>query len=557
MADILVFTSPAMANWQRWGAGSRQRMNLYWDRIIRADPTLQSVYLTVELVFGEERVVRFARAPIRTVSSLDGQVYEYQQGLMEEPDLDHVLDLGSNAASARSLSFIVPARLIGASEILLRGGMLAGVGEVSLQVAGGDYELRYVLLRGDMTGGISFGADGEGVQVQLEDPRTTQSLLVPSVAVDTARWPLALEAAIGCRYPMVVNGYPKVPCERVLNDFGVSGLRYLACSPPTGLQVDAVYVNGEVAAGGYAPWTEVTGADAKGMACKLVDFSGSAGPWEETDSVYADVSLASGVRAMSLVQVVRWLLEGFTSLGRFGLNPDLFGFADVAMPGYPPKVLINASGDSAISVQDFVENTLLSSFPMLFLSYQGQGLGPVVVDRRTLPDAGNVHATLFGRQLPLLERRTWPQETEKASIFNIYELRYGFNAQDNSYTGHVERTPENSAACRLSERMIKGKRAATPLASPFIHSEALANYVIDWLVAHRALPAYYVEWSCVASAVLRYRLGMNVKYVDPDIAAFNGVKATITRLCYSRGEPIMGLTVWHPAWDTLLLGQVS
>ncbi len=552
----LVFLSSALARWQRWGAGSRQRVNAYWTDIARKDPLFRTVYMTIELVFGGGVVVRIARNPLTTTSSLDGTVYEYQQGIMEEPDIDHVLDLTSNAAAARSLSFTLPAKiasLIQPSQILLRGGMLAGVGEVSLQVDGGDYELRYVLLRGDMTGGISMGADKEGVQIQLADPRETQSLQVPEVSVDLERWALAQDSAIGCRYPLVINGYPRVPCPRVLDDFGVTGLFFLVCSPGRDLQVDAVYTTSTAV--GVPVESDTT--DAKGYPCKLLDFSATVGVWEDTDTVYADLSRLTTTPALSVIQIVQKLLEGYTSLGRLGMNPDLFSFADSAMPGYPPQVLINASGSDAVDVQDFVENTLLQSFPMIFMVYAGQGLGPVVVDRRPLPDRGNIHGVLVGRQLPLLERLTWGQETSKENLYTSFELRYNYNALDNVYASVVKRDFSNSAACRLAREMIGGDRPMDPIDSPFIMSDALANYVVDWFVAHRTLPSYYLEWSCVSSAILRYRLGMNVLYTDDEITAFSNCIATITRLCYSRAEPIMGLTVWHPAWSKLLLGQTA
>jgi hypothetical protein len=548
----MVFTTPALERWKRWGVGPRQRMNACWQAVCDRDPTFKSVYMCVELVFGGDVVVRFARGPIKTTSSLDGTVYEYQQGFIEEPDIDHVLDLGSNSASARSLTFTLPAFVVRPSEILLRGGMLAGVGEISLQVDGGDYELRYVLLRGDMTGGVAMGADGEGVHVQLSDPRATQSLQVPETAVDLDRWPLTLEAAVGTRYPLIFNGYPYVPCQRVLNDFGATGLKFLACAPGKDLQVNAVYVT----AGAFLP-TEVDDIDGKGTPCKTLDFSASAGPWIDTDTVYANLYRLATTPAMSVVQIVRKLLEGYTSLGRLGLNPDLFSLADVSMPAYPPSVLINASGEDAVSVQDFVESTLLASFPMIFMTYAGQGLGPVVVDRRPFPDRGNIHGKLVGKQFPLVQRLVWGNETDKESLCNSFELRYGFNALDNTFEKIIRRDASNSAACRLSEQMVGETRPATAIESPYIHDDVLANYVIDWLVAHRTLPAYYVEWSCLPAVLLRYQLGMNVRYMDPDIAAFADCTATITRLCYSRGEPVIGLTVWHPAWNLLLLGSTA
>lgn len=550
----LVFPSAILERWRRWDNGARQRVNAHWLEIARADPTFSRVCMTVELVFGDGTVVRLARQPVRTTSSIDGSVHHYQQGLAEEPDLDHQLDITSTAASARSLTFALPVDVVDPGAVLLRGGMLAGVGEVALQRDGDDYELRHVLLRGDMVGGVAWGASGELVQVSISDPTETQSLLVPATSIDTERWPSAQEDVVGLRYPLVINGYPHVPCQRVVDDHGVTGLVWLACAPGRDVEVTATYVNGDVAAGGYLPATETDTWDGKGAAVKTIVSTASPGPWEDSDTMYVALGRKSTTTALSVVQVVQRLLEGYTALGRLGLNPDLFSRAQVAMPGYPPQVLVNASGDAAVRVVDFVQGTLLASFPMVFMSYAGRGLGPVVVDRRQAPARGNVAGVLAGSQWPLLERLVLVAETPKENLYNSFELRYGYSAMDNSYGKVVKRDASNSAACRLSEAMCGGTRAKESLDSPFIHSDELANYVIDWLVAHFALPAYYVEWSCVAATLVRYQLGQNVLYTDDRIAALADAPATVVRLTYSRSRPVIGLLVWHPRWKQLLLG---
>jgi len=553
----LVLPSPILERWRRWDAGSRQRVNSYWRDIANTDPFLRNAVLCVEMVFGGDVVVRIARTPLRTVSGIDGSTYLWAQGIVDEPEIQHGIDMSSQAAAARSVTFRTPAGVVKPSDIIARGGMLAGVAEVSLQVNGGDYDLRYVLLRGDMTGGIDFGAGGaEQLQVQIADPRETQSLKVPKYAVDTDRWPLAQDSAIGARYPLVLNGYPKVPCVRVLDDHGVTGLKYLVCAPGRDLQIDAVYVNGEVAAGVYLPATETDDRDALGSACKTIDFSSSAGPWEDNDSVYADLSLKTGKRALSLIRCIQKLLEGYTALGHLGLNPDLFGFAETRMPGVAPQIIANASGEDAVDVLDFIESTLLASFPMVHMMYEGRGMGPVVLDRRKGPDNEGIAIQLTGAQFPLIERLTNYVETPKSDLYNAFELRYGYDAQDNTYSGIVSRSARNSVACELSERMAGGTRTKDTIDSPFIMSKTLANYVIDWLVAHLTLPAYDVEWSCVPALLLRLRVGQNVLYTDPKFPAFTATTTTILGFTYTRGEASIKLRVWHPAWKQLLLGSV-
>lgn len=554
--SAIVFTSPILERWRRWDMGARQRVNEFWLGVASTDPMFERVVMCIELVFGGDVVVRIASRPITTISSIDGTRYFWKLGLMEEPDIEHLIEIGNPAAQARSMTVTVPTSVLDVSGVLERGGMLAGIAEVSLARDGDDYDNRLVLLRGDMSGGVDFGAVGESLQVQIVDPRETQALKIPRFSVTSDRWSLAQDSAVGIRYPVILNGYPKVPCLRVLDDHGVTGLKYLVCGAGRELQIDATYVNGDVAAGVYLPATETNDRDAAGTPCKTIDFTASAGPWEDNDSVYADVSLRTGEKPLSVTRILHELLQGYTGLGNLGLNPDLFSAADVRMPGVAPLVLINASGEEAVDVLEWIEGTFLTSFPMVNLLYEGRGLGPVVVDRRVGPAGEGISGRLVGGQLPLLERASGPTETPKSKIYNEFELRYGANLQNDTYDGVVQRTSANSRACELSERMTGGRRPMTTIDSPYIHTDSLANWVIDWLVAHFALPSYDVVWRCLPSIITRYRPGMNVLYTDSNFRVFSACPATITGITYSRGESKISLRVWHPAWRQLLLGSV-
>lgn len=558
----LVFPSPILERWHRWDMGARQRSNDFWAGVAEADPLFTRVVMCIELVFGGDIVLRIASRSITTTSGLDGRVYVWRQGLIDEPSIAHSVDIGSPAAQARQLTIALPASVLDINSILARGGMLAGIAEVSLARDQDDYDNRFVLLRGDMTGGANFGATGEAVQVQIVDPRETQSLKVPKYSVTRgtarSRWPLAQDSAVGSRYPLILNGYPKVPCLRVLDDHSTTGLKHLVCGEGHDLQVDEVFVNGESAPARYLPQTETDDRDGLGARCKTLDASSSLGPWEENDAVYADVSLTSGYPALSVTKIIHQLLQGYTALGNLGLNPDLFSAADVRMPGIAPQVLINGSGESTTDVLDWLEGTFLPSFPMVHLIYDGRGIGPVIVDRRAGPGGEGIAGQLVGGSLPLLERLTDMSETAKAKIYNEFELRYGLNLQDNTWSGIVQRSAANSQACSLSERMIGGRRPMATIDSPFIFTQALADYVADWLVSHFTLPAYDVEWACLPSVVTRYRAGMNVLYTDPSFSAFTNTPATVTGFTYARGvsKASISLRVWHPAWRQLLLGSV-
>lgn len=538
---MLLIESPILNRWKKWDSGSRQRFSSYWDNIAKRDPYMRSVVMTVELVFGDGTTLRLAREPITTSSGIDDSIYEWEQGLVEEPEIAADVQLGSQAASARSLSFSLPSGLVDIAALISRGAMMGGAAEVSLQVDGGDYDQRLVLLRGDMAAGVSFGNPTERMQIQISDPRMTTSLLIPDIQVDLARWPNAQESALGSRYPIVINGYPWVPCLRVDNS---ATLHYLICKDGRDLDLSAVYVNGVAAAGGYLPATRDATRDALGSPVLTIDFGSSGGPWEDNDSVYADVTLSSGKPALSVIKVIEKLLQTYTSLGRAGLNPDLFGFADSQLAGYPPKILINASGDQTVSVLDFVESTLLASFPMVHMVYEGRGMGPIVIDRRQ--GAGQV-TTLTGK-LDLLERTTAYTESAKADIYNSFVLRYGFNAQDNTWGNIASRTPANDSMCRVSYGMIGGERPFDPIDSPFIFTDQLANYVLDWLVAHYTVASYDVEWTVLPSTLMRVRIGQNIKYTDPEFSCFTDCQATILGITYSRGKSAIRLKVWHPAY---------
>lgn len=535
----LLFESPILTRWKRWDSGSRQRYSSYWSAIAARDPYFASVYMTVELVFGDGTTLRLARTPITTTSGIDGTVYPWEQGLVEEPEITAEVQMGSQAAAARTLTLTLPTGLVDVSALIARGAMLAGAAEVSLQVDGGDYDQRLVLMRGDMAGGVSFGNPTERLQVQISDPRMTTSLLIPDIVVDVDRWPDTAEAAVGMRYPIVINGYPWVPCLRVDDS---ATLHFLICKDGRDLDLTTTYVNGVVAAGGYLPATREEMRDALGTPVLAIDFGSSAGPWEDNDSVYADVTLSAGKASLSAVKVIERLLQTYTSLGRAGLNPDLFSFADAQLPGHAPKILINASGDQTVSALDFVESTLLGSFPMIHMIYEGRGMGPVVIDRR-LPAV----TTLTGR-IELLERNTQYTETPKANVYNSFSLRYNFNAQDNTWGGTITRNASNDDICRLSFSMVGGERPFSCIDSPVIFNDALATAVVDWLVAHYALPTYDVEWTVLPATLLRVRIGQNLQYSDPEFNCFSDCRATVTGLTYSRGKASISLKIWHPVY---------
>lgn len=538
--------------WARWDDGPTQRVNAFWRAIFDADPGLRrrDVHVAVELVIGDA-IVRVATGSVRTTSSRSGEVRAFHGALVgDEIEIDQSISLDGQQASARSVSLTIPSALVRPGTLIGRGRILGGIGEVSLVVDGMDHDLRLVLLRGDLLS-PSFGADGEAVTVTLTDPRLTDSSFAPSVVADSARWASIGNAAVGARYPVILNGYDKVPCLPVYSVIPNPG-KWLVCGG-RGFGTPTVYVNGVAVGAGDAtyPWSKVETVDAKGEPVVLIDFTSGAATWTENDVVHATITTdpsAGGDAAVSVIGAIRSVLRGFTASGELGLHPDLFADAEGKIPAWNPRVLINGSGDKAARTLEFVESGLLPSFPMLRMAYEGRGIGPIVIDRRR----GAVDGSLTARRFPLRERQNYTEETSKESLFNEFEIRYAYDLIANNYTKVSRLDASNSAICALSasDAIVDGIRPMTPYEAPYVSDENVAEGILAWLAAHLAIPSYYVEWSAEPWVFVRHRRGQNVAYTD-DQFGFSSACATIERLTFSRRGSIIGLRVWHPFWSGL------
>ncbi len=569
-SEALLLQHPVTRRWLR--ADQRQRVTAYWRDVVQRDPELRTAHVTVELVLGGDQVVRVSTRALRTTSAWDGQEHAYLPGLVGEPEIDDDVELGQPGPAARTVTLTLPAYLIQPGELLARGRVLSGVGEVCLQVDGADFDDRLVLLRGVVAGGVRFGGDrrerarpntsglpatalgagrgSETVELQLADPVATESLLIPGITVDSDRWSEAQDTAIGERYPEVFNGFTKVPALRVLNDHGSSGLYYLFARGH-GWDVDAVYVNGVAKASGDATyaWAKLNAFDELGEAVTVIDFSGSAGPWADNDAVHVTCSRTNDAQLRSVVQVIEDVLRGYTSLGSGGVNPALFARARGAMPGFRPNVLVNGSGQDAARAMEWLSGGLLAAWPMVHLVFEGGGLGPVVIDRR----AQRPEFALVAGEFPLRERGPY-EETAAEAVFNEFEVAYGYDVITRAYAGVQTRNASNSAICQLSRELCGGRRPYQPMASPYVTTASQAAYVADWLAAHFAVPSYLVEWTCAPWAYMRLYRGMPVSYTDP-LVGFSAVDATVVGLRYSREQGCaVRLRVWHPFWRADLSG---
>jgi hypothetical protein len=538
-----VLRSPLDEMLARWGYGPHRRLSDYWAAVLRKDPGLLSVEVFVEVRFGDV-VVRATTAPTgaKLVSGRDGTEYGYTVALKDSPTIESSVKMGDATSAARSVRISLPVALVKPRTLIRRGRMLAGSGEISIAVPGGDHDERIVLLAGDVDDGVSWDQEGGWITCSITDPKATAERDLPPVAVDSDRWPSAHASAFGLRYPLPINRFSGIPCPCVdaTGDpaFLISLGHGWTVSTTTG-----IYVNGDLKQSTdpeYA-WAVEETVDARGAPATLVRFSGTH-VWDFTETVHAAVTGAVG--AVDLLGAIRYLVEGFSGVGRTGYDGAAHGLA-LARLGQAPevRVLVNgSSSESAAGCLEFIESTLLRGFPMVSMKWGVGGYGPVVYDRRTDLVAGNLVAGTY----PLIERVSEVQETPKTSICNVFSSRYGADPVSGNYSGTATRDPESSALCSVSAQEC-GRRSYPALDSPFVFDQADADTSIDWLAAHKAIPSYYVEYDALPVAILLFRVGDAVTLTDdePEIE-FSGDTAIIERVSWTKGKVTLGFRVWNP-----------
>ena len=562
-----VFKRWQAANWNMEGGA---RLPQVWRYVLDRDPWMRGVVMVIDLVFGGQEggaSIRIATEPV-TSTGADGRDHSAIAALVAEPTISNVYRLGEAAASARSVGLTLDPVLVNPVELVRRGYMLAGIGEVSLelsdawrrrhfQVADFPYEDRMVLVRGDMSGGVAFGAvrsDGQRELMELEvvDPRDSVGTKLPPWVVDSGvadetagapRWPTPHESGIGERYPVVVNGYDRIPGVRVTSNTNGPSFVFAVgteCDLPT------VYVNG-LAVGNLNPtygWsTTLTQTDGRGTTVLRINFNATAYVWQDNDAVHVSCNIP--LQSLNPVDAMRYVLERYSPLGVAGVNAQLFAEASAKWPDTlpAPKVLINAAGGgSEGDAIAWAESGMCASFPMLSLVWERGAYGCILTDYRADPVAELVKGAP-----PLLERQSLVQESAKGELYNDFVIRYGYNVIDDVWEGVLTRSAENSALCDLSQRMV-GQRHLDSMDAPYIFDSALAAYVMDWMVAHWSLPSYVVEYDCTPSAFLVHRRGDTVLVSDDDFG-WSRERATIEGLTYKRGKATMTLRVWQRAMD--------
>lgn len=534
-----------------------------WRDAIEADPQLLDVVMVVELVFGGpagRAVVRLATVPVTSKSARDGTDHSAVPLLVQEPDITNEYTLAEGTSSARALLFTLDPKTVNPAKLIRDGLILAGIGEVVLELPGGDYDDRYVLLRGDMSGGVSFGAvrdqdsglttDQEIMEVEIVDPRDTINTKIPPWVLTVERITTLHSTGEGERYPIATNGYDKMPCVRTTS--GATGANDFCFAQGSGWDVTVVFVDGlavNFAAGTFAATIEVR-TDNFGVEYSVIAFTTAGTSWPDTVVVHATFARADGTRK-TIVGSIRQVIEENSSIGIDGANAQLFADAEARLPSVSsvqPNIIVNGSGGgSAATVLDWVEQGVLQSFPMISMVWEGGGYGPVFTDFRLDPIAHFVIG-----QAPLVDRATLVQERPKRLLFNEFVLRYAYDSITDVYTKTAIRDPSTSDICELSRQYI-GERHAEVIESKYIQDDATASWVQEWRVAHESMPSYLVEYPAHARVLFEHRRGDTVEVTDSD---FDWVReaATIEKMVYRRGQVMVSLRVWLRFAD---LGGVS
>ena len=529
-----------------------------WDTILSRDPWMRNVVMVIDLVFGGIGAtfrVRIATQPVNSVArNGDGSTHDVLPLLIEEPEIVQEYSLGEGTSSARSITLTLDGRVVDAPRLLERGGILAGFAEVSLEQTprrpgqASDYDRRYVLIRGDVTGvrfGAGTGAPGrqdrtELVELEVVDPKETIGTKLPPWVLSTERNGTVLHpTGQGERYPIVVNGYTTIPAIRMTST--VTGQNQFAFvhGNVDVWSVDLVWVNGVVrsAIDPVYGWVAESRSDLFGEPYAVIRFTVLTTVWEDSDAVH--VSITSDEDERTVIQALRDVLEEYSPLGTLGVNQALFATAESRMRvSSGVEVLVNAAGGgNAGTALEWAESGYLAQFPMISMVWENGGYGPVVTDRRLPPVAHWV----VGRG-PLLDRDTLVSESPKDALKNEWVLRYDYDPLLDTYRKVILRGPDTSAICAFSQTLV-GERHAEPMDAPYIVDDGLAAYVLDWCVDHLALPSYVVDYVGTPDVLIRYRRGDRVDLTDDELG-WSQVPATVEAIRYQRGRATVTLRVW-------------
>lgn len=503
---------------------------------------LSSIKMTVDLVFGGMKRIRMATDVLR-VNSNDG-IIEYLPLLQDEVDIKSSFTLGSGSPSLRTMNISVDPRLINPADMVFNQGIsLSGVGEISLQHADIPYEERFIILRGEMESGITFGADdAEPIDITLTDPAFTSDLIAPSYITSKERFTYISDSWVGKRYPVVYGNNPSVPCIRItnptVNSEWIIGYGH-------NLEVNSVVVNSEGIADGtiwYSNQYDVTNAfDKKGTQFTKLKLNTTFPHALKSDAtIYANVTGNKiSTPDTSVFGTIREIILQDTLIDPHYIDENLFGKSQAKAPLLKVSTVINGSdSENTATGLSYIEETICGNMPMLSMTYTGLGYGPVFVDRRS-----NVNVLhLIRGQSFIYDINSSVKESAKQDIKNSFVMRYAYNSRDDAWEGLIEINSSNSALCSASETKY-GKSEAEPIDNIVVYDVSTAAYIVDWLVSHYSFPRYTIEYIGSPALYFLLSIGDNVLLTD-DKLGISSASCTVKALQYSRGQAEIVLDCW-------------
>lgn len=536
---------------------NRKNISDYWNNEFLQNPFSDNIYITVDLILGDGKNLRLSTNKFKVKNG--SEEITYMPFLAQEPSITSEYSLLAGDAGKRSISLTMDGRMIEAKDIVSSGSFITGVGEICLQRKDGDYNQRLVLLRGIISGGVTFGTNDQPVTLSLGDASISNDLILPEYYITEEDFPHMADDQYGKRMPLILGSFDAgVPCgcvRQTQNDYGPQyliayGWHYSVSS----VSITKKEISSSDPERG---WQLVRDTTLSGIPYSYLDFvmpasvyadpnmteeSPTSGLWPEgTVEVYASVQAHPDhyLSSMNALNQMQMLLTDLTGFGYDGFDWEIFARSQVKDPGLKIQTLINASDiENITTTLEYVQNTFTDSFPMLSLIYSRVGVGIVFTDRKSPV----VFEKFIRGKNGIIDRSSLVSETPSEDVFNSFTLNYSFDPSNDSYKKTVTVDHTNNELCRISYTKL-GKRQYDLIESVTIYDDATANYVVNWLASHISLPRYQVEYIAAPSLFLRIRVGDNIQITD-DQLGWKDVTATITSIVYSKTSLIIKLDVW-------------
>ena len=544
-----------------------------WIDRLALDPSCGRVCIVIDLRMAGT-AIRLSRDEWRSLGTSDEDVSP-SPVLLTAPDvLEDRIAFASGGAGARKVSFSFRAGALDPQSrapyrVVAGGAWLGGVAEVALELVDqygvGRWSERVVWMRGIVTRvrfGIVAPVDSddtdatqrgeEFVEVEIEDPREAASGACPPWVIDDDgdRFTSPHVSALGARLPLAVNSQYRVPCVRITSN--TTGAQKFVFAQGTGWTINKVFVNGVQKLTGDATygWTQYDNVDGTGVQYSAISFTNGATAWVDSDCVHCTFDSATQAGPIGTIRAV---LDACSALGVAGLSARAFSESTTRIPPTlpvppattivegsiaAPRVFVNASsGGNATRAIDYVEQAICESFPMITMAWTDGGYGPVVVDSR----AGSA-VRLTAGTFPLVQRSSLVEHAPR-DLRTSFVFRYNYDPILDLYQSVMTRDATNNAVCAAAEALLGYRVDHPPIESVLVSDDSTASYVLDWLVAHMACPAYEIEYTAYGSAWFGLRCGDPVLLTDAS-HGFVDARGMIESMSWQRGAVAIRLRLW-------------